>query len=582
MTAPVPSPKGFKFDSFELDLHADELRMNGRPIKLQLQPFRVLALLVGRAGQVVSRKEICDRIWGSDTFVDYEQGLNYCIRQVRTALGEGVNGTKYVETCPRRGYRFLRPVVVSGAAPHEQPERVMLAVLSLENVSRNSDEEYLADGLTDELIAELGRLAPQSLGLIARTSSMRYKGSGRTIEEIGRDLGVHYVVEGSVLRNGRQLRVRVRLVRVEDQSQVWSHRYEYPIQDVLRLQEELAVAIAREVQVKLIPSSRESRLAQPVDPQVYEAVLKGRFLWNYRRSREGLYKALEYFARAVELGPKYAPGFSGIADTYLVLLDSQAIGPNEALALSTAAAINALQIDEGSAEAHTSLAHARFHAWDWTAAESGFARAIQLRPTYAPAHYYYANLLLSRRRFEGAIVEAQEALTLDPVSVEAMVNLALVFCNAGHIDDALRTLQDALRLDPGSERASEKMGRVLFLAGQAADAIDLLEGAVPPTRRSSTYLSSLGYSYGVSGNLDAARDALRELEIRARQQYVAGSDFALICTGLGDIEAAVRWLGQSFDQRDSILPFIHIDARFKTLRSHPQFETLVRKLGLPF
>src|SRR2546425_808575 len=281
----VDSRVKFEFDNFELDIQSGELRRDRRPVKLQLQPFKVLALLVSRAGQVVTRTEICRHVWGGETFVDYEQGLNYCIRQIRTALGERERKV-YVETLPRRGYRFLAPVQ---ELPFEEPGfagRVTLAVLPLENLSGNQEQEYFADGLTDEIITVLGGLSPQRLGVIARTSAMQYKRTVKRIDQIGRELDVDYIIEGAVRRDGNRVRITAQLIRVGDQTHVWANSYERQLQDVLLLQSELAAAIAAEVQVQLVPDSRSPAVSwRRGDAAAYEACLKAPFFWN-RRTRD--------------------------------------------------------------------------------------------------------------------------------------------------------------------------------------------------------------------------------------------------------------------------------------------------------
>src|SRR5205823_639232 len=263
----------------ELDVRSGELRKNGTAVKLQVQPLKVLAFLVARAAQVVTRDEICQHVWGGQTFVDYEQGLNYCIRQIRAALGEGSGKTRYIETHPRRGYRFLLPVVELPSGEARSEDRVMLAVLPLENLSADQEQDYFADGLTDEIITELGGLVPRRLGVIARASAMRYKRTTKGIDQIGRELGVDYIVEGAVRRDGSRVRVTAQLIRVSDQTHAWAHSYERQLQDVLLLQSELASAIAAEVHVQLVPQGRSPAASgRRVNPEAYEACLKARFL----------------------------------------------------------------------------------------------------------------------------------------------------------------------------------------------------------------------------------------------------------------------------------------------------------------
>jgi TolB-like protein/tetratricopeptide (TPR) repeat protein len=567
----------YGFGDFELDTRSGELRRNGVPVKIQLQPFKVLTLLVARAGQLVSRNEIHEHVWGAETFVDYEQGLNYCIRQIRVALGETSASERFIETHPRRGYRFVaQPVGIPPPGP-QRDSRVMLAVLPLDNLSGDPEQEFFADGLTDEIVTALGRLSPRRLGVIARTSVMRYKRSGKSAAEIGGELGVDYIVEGAVHRDGGRVRITAQLIRSSDQTQLWADRYERELRDVLILQNELASAIAAQVRVELV--SGEAHSSKPVDPLAYETCLKGRFCWN-RRTRDDLYRAVELFAKAIELDSAYAPAFAGLADAYLVLLDYRFMPPSEALPLAIAAAASALCIDDRLAAAHTSLAHARLHMFEWDAAAREFQSAIQLEPGYAPAHFYYANLLTGLGRFEDAIAQARETLKLDPRSMVAEANLAILYHTAGRNDEALEVCRRAVQMEPALARPYEDLGRILQSQGDHAGALAALAQAVSLSGRAARYLSSLGYALGAAGKVEQARDILAELELSAAQRYVASSDFALVNAGMGDRVRAIHWLERALDERDSFVPYINVDPRLASLRGEPRFRALVSRLGI--
>lgn len=570
----------FRFDEFELDVRSGELRRGGTLVKLQLQPFKVLAFLVAHAGQVVRRDEIRQHLWGQKTFVDYEQGLNYCIRQIRAALAEDAMKPRYVETCPRRGYRFIAPVVELSAPVRAVQERVMLAVLPLENLSADQEQEYLADGLTDEIITELGRTSPQRLGVIARTSAMQYKRTTKGIREISGELGVDYIVEGAVRRDGNRVRVTAQLIRVSDQTHVWAHGYERQLRDILLLQGELAAVIAAEVQVTLVPGEGSPPAPERrVNPEAYDAYLRGRYLWN-RRAQDDLYRSLELFSIALEKDPDYAQAFAGIADTYLVLLDYHYIRPNEALALATAAAVNALRLDERLAEAHTSLGHAKLHALEWDEAERKFRTAIELAPGYPTAHFYYANLLTARGRFEESIAEARRALTLDPVSIVAEGNLGILLYYAGRYEEAAERCRKALDLDPGNARLYENFGRILLAKGASSESITALTRAVSLSNRGTRCLSSLGHALGATGSRDLAGEILGELSEIAKQRYVSAFDFALVHAGMHDHEQAIGWLERASEQRDPHLPFLKVDPRLASLHADPRFLALLRRVGL--
>jgi TolB-like protein/tetratricopeptide (TPR) repeat protein len=571
---------GFRFDGFELNIENAELLQNGRAVKLQLQPFKVLAFLVARAGHTVHRDEICRHVWAGDTFVDYEQGLNYCIRQIRAALGEDVAKPRYIETYPRRGYRFLSPVVELPPAASKSEDRIMLAVLPLENLSGDQEQEYFADGLTDELITEVSCLSPQRLRVIARTSSVQYKRTTKRVDQIGRELGVDYIVEGSVRRNSERVRITARLTRVSDQTHVWAHSYERQLQDVLLLQSDVAVSIAAEVQVQLVPQQKPPDSSeQKVHPEAYDACLKARFLWR-RRTGDDLYRALEFFSKSIEKAPNYAPAFAGLADTYLVMLDHRQIAPPEALALAISAATNSLRLDERLADAHTSLGHAKLHELAWDAAEREFQRAIQLNPGYAPAYFYYGSLLAGRGRFEAGIAAAREAVKLDPVSTAAEARLARLLYIAGRLDEALASNRKVIEMAPDLPIAYDDLGRILLAQGAHSDAISAFEKAVSFSHRNGRYLASLGYALGCVGKLDLARDILAELTASSEQRHVESFDVALVHAGLGERAQAISWLERACAKRDSHLPLLGVDPRLAGLVAEPRFEALLKSVGL--
>ena len=570
----------FGFDAFELDTESSELCKNGALVKLQLQPFKVLALLVARAGHTVTRDEIRQHVWGRETFVDYEQGLNYCIRQVRTALGEDMTEPRYIQTYPRRGYRFLSRVVQLPSRESQSEDQIMLAVLPLENLSGSQEEEYFADGLTDELITEVSRLSPQRLRVIARTSAMQYKRTMKGVGQIGKELGVDYIVEGTVRRDGSRVRITAQLILVSEQTHVWAYSYQRQLHDILLLQSELASTIAGEVQSKLVPQLTSPAAAEyRVNPDGYEACLKARFLWN-RRTGDDLYRALEFFSKSIEMAPNYAPAFAGLADTYLVLLDHRQIVPHEALALATAAATNALRLDERLVDAHTSLGHAKLHALDWDGAEREFQRALQLNPGYAPAHFYHASLLTGRCRFEEGIAAAREALRLDPVSTAAGARLARLLYIAGRLDDALQANDKVIEMEPNLPIAHDDRGRILLAKGASSDAISALRKAVSLSHRGGRYLASLGYAYGVTGRKDLAREILIELTAESQPRHIESFDFALVNTGLGECDQAISWLERACQEHDSHLPLLQVDPRLASLRSEPRFKALLKRVGL--
>jgi TolB-like protein/Flp pilus assembly protein TadD len=567
----------YEFGRFSLDPTGRVLFRSNQAVPLPPKAAETLLLLVQNAGAVVAKEELLKRVW-QDAFVE-EGSLTRTISILRKALQASDKKHECIATVSKRGYRFVLPVkeIRAQQAPGE---RVMLAVLPFENLSCDRNQEYFSDGLTEEMITQLSRLHPERLGVIARTSAMQYKRTAKGIDQIARELRVDYIVEGAVRRDGSRVRITAQLIRADDQTHIWAHGYERHLQNVLLLQSELASGIAAEVGVQLVPqATAPAASGDEVNPEAYEACLKARFLWN-RRTRDDLYRALEFFSKSIESDWDYAPGFAGLADTYLVLLDYRYVAPNEALPMATAAAVNALRLDQQLPDAHTSLAHAKFHALDWDGAEQEFRRALQLGPGYATAHFYYANFLTCRNRFEEAIAEAREAVRLDPVSMVAEANVAILYYNAGRYDEALESCHRALQMEPHLPRPYDDLGRILLEKGAFSEAITALEKAVSLANRGTRFLSSLGYGYGVSGRKDLACEILKELSETSTQRYVAPSDFAIVSAGLGEHDEAIRWLERACEERDSHVPGLNVDPRFAGLRTEPRFKALLKRLGL--
>ncbi len=569
-----------RFDRFELDLASGELRAGGALVKLQPQPFKVLALLATRAGRLVSREEIQKQVWTDDTFVDFDQGLNYCIRQIRLALCDDAETPGFIETVPRRGYRFLASV--EELSPPEPPvaRRVMLAILPFENLSGDEEQEYFSDGLTDEMIAQLGRLNPQRLGVIARTSAMTYKHTRKSIDVIGRELGVSYVLEGSVRRSASRVRVTAQLIQVSDQTHLWAESYGRDVGDMLTLQSELAQAIANEIRVQLAPQE-QLRLAslRPVNADVYEAYLKGRYFWN-RRTRESLEKSVSYFRKALEIDPGYSRAYAGLADAYLTELDYNYLPPHDAFVLANQVVLQALTLDDTLAEPHASLGHLRLHEFKWTAAEQQFTRAIELNPGYGTAHYYYGNLLAALGRWDEAFAEAQRALGLDPMSPNTRQNQLFISYLARRYVEALAQAHETIEIDPTYLAIHYYVGLICERLGKYGEAIAAFQKLGQPSR-GATVLAALGHTYAVAGRRDEALKVLKQLEETLNREYVSTYDFALLLLALGERDRAFALFSKAYDDHSSFLPFINVDARLDGVRSDARFHELVRRMNFP-
>src|SRR5438552_93711 len=364
-----------RFGAFELDQDAGELRKQGTRMKLQEQPLQMLQVLLQRPGEVVTREELQQKIWPSDTFVDFDVGINNAIKRLREALGDSAETPRFIETLSRRGYRFIE---TTSASPRKFES---LAVLPLENLSRDPEQEYFAEGLTEALITTLAKIG--DLRVVSRTSAMQYKGVRKPLREIAQELEVDAIVEGTVLRSGHRVRITAQLIDAPKETHLWAESYERGLRDVLTLQAEVAKAIAREVRVKIAPQE-QANLAQPqpVDPEAYEAHLKGRYHWN-RRSGEALPKAVQYFQQAIAKDPTYAAAYSGLADCLSVLGYWGLVPPDEGCGKAKGLAHKALEMDHSLAEANASLAFATmFYDFDFVTVEREFERSIELNPRY--------------------------------------------------------------------------------------------------------------------------------------------------------------------------------------------------------
>jgi len=569
-----------EFGSFQLDVATCELREEGKPVRLQPQPVKVLALLASNAGSLVTRERIRSEIWSGDTFVDFEQGLNYCIAQIRTALGDRARSPQYIETLQRRGYRFVAPVRNTTAVP-ETAVKILLAVLPFENLSGDADQEFFSDGLTEEMITELGRVNPQRLGVIARTSAMRYKGRAHSIDQVARELGVSYILEGSVRRASDRVRVTAQLIQASDQSNIWSEAFDRSLGDMLALQSELATSIAQAIRVRLAPAE-EKRLAsrRPIAPAAYDLYLKGRYLWN-QRTRESLDEGARCFERAIEHHMDYAAAYAGLADIYLTQLDYNYLPPREAFSLANRAVLEALRLDDTLADPHTSLGHLRLHEFNWRAAEQEFLRAIDLNPSYATAHYYYGNLLAALGRTDEAAAEGRRVLELDPMSANARQNLAFLLYLAQRYDEALKQCAEANAIDrqPNTDYLT---GLIHERLGRYDDAVRAFAQRWPKTARSrTTVAAAIGFVQAQAGQRDEALQARNRLESLSEHEYVSSYDLALLYLALGDADLAVERLWRAHEEFSSMLPYVNVDARIDSLRSHPSFRALIERMRFP-
>jgi TolB-like protein/tetratricopeptide (TPR) repeat protein len=565
----------YQFGPFRLDAAGHLLFRDGKTIALAPKVADTLVLLVENAGQVLHKEELLKRVW-RDAFIE-EGSLTRTISVLRKTLGE----EEYIATISKRGYRFAEPVrAVSGVQEHAVSPKIMLAVLPFEDFSPGKQQEYFSDGLTEEMITELGRLNPERLGVIARTSAMRYKGTEKSIQEIGRELGVSFILEGSVRREATQVRIAAQLIQVSDQTHVWAETYQRPLRDILTVQSEVAQSIARQIRIRLTPEGQARvKAPRPIDPEAYEHYLRGRYLWN-QRSQDALERSVQHFKTAIRLAPAYAPAYVGLADSYLTLGDQGFLAPRQATALAKTAARRALRIAPSLAEPHISLGHAYFHEFNWRAAEREFRSGLELNPSYAIAYFYYANYLAAVGRTEEAVATAHTAHMLDPVSAPAATNRAMVLYFARRLDEGIAQTRRLLENEPAFTPAYEDLGRIYQQQSRLDQAIPMFEKAVAFSQRAPRYLASLAHALALVGRRKEALKLLRELERQAKKRYVGPYSFSLIYVSLGDKRRAFSWLEKAYRLRDSTLPFLNVDPRLDSLHSDLRFRKLLRRIGL--
>ncbi len=447
-----------------------------------------------------------------------------------------------------------------------------IAVLPLANLSGNPQQEYFAEGMTEAVIAHLAQI--RALKVISRTSVMQYKKTRKPVREIGKELQVDAVIEGSVLYSGNRVRITAQLIDARSDAHLWAQTYDRDIQDVLSLQSEIASDIAQQIRIEISPEERKSLATKTkLDPQGYEAYLKGRYFWN-KRSPEGMKKSLEYFQEVLDLDPTYAPAYVGIADCYIAhggaLLG---IPGKEAYAKAKAAITKALEIDEKLAEAHASLGSIKGELeHDWNGAEKEYRRAIELKPGYATAHHWYSDFLVIHGRLEEALKEIERALEIDPLSLIINTSVAIKLYTLGRDDEAIHQLQRTLEMDPNFILAHIFLGRTYLQKGMNEDALKsfLKSGA----------RGYIGYGYAVTGKQDEAKRILRQLGEQSLQEYTNPYDFALLHLGLGEKEEALEWLEKAQQDNVEEILFLKVEPLVAPVRSDPRFTELLRRLNL--
>jgi TolB-like protein/DNA-binding winged helix-turn-helix (wHTH) protein/Flp pilus assembly protein TadD len=605
--------------------------------------MELLILLLERGGELVSREEIAECLWGKGVFLDVDHSINTAIRKIRVVLRDDPEKPRFIETVIGRGYRFAAPIscsmsasaielqAVPTPAPRSagqaaqpglsfSPQRVVgvqlwrgigaaaflmivilavapkywrspaarsqpirsLAVLPLKNLSGDPTQEYFADGMTESLIGSLSRI--HDLRVISRTSVMRFKDTQQSIPEIARALHVDAVLEGAVIREGNQVRIHVQLIRGLTDEHMWAGEYQREYRSILVLQDEVAKTIAQRIEINLTPQDQVS-LAQSraVDPEAYEDYLKGRFYFN-QRTTDTLNKSVGYFRQAIAKDSSYALPYCGLADAYALLGFRGSVPSKEALSQAKAAALKAIKLDDTQAEPHVSLAFiAETHEWDWATAEREYQRALQLNPGDAIAHHWYAGYLMYVGRFDDGIAEERLARDLDPLSLPINNALAGRLLVAGQYDQALSQLRETLEMDSHFAPAHQTLGWAYLNKGRQREAIQEFQQALQLSGNDDKdFLVDLGFAYAATGDRAEAEKILLQLTKLNQKGLVPAGSIAILYGSLGELDKAFAWMDKAYKEHDPELTYIKVPGRrFEPLRRDPRFHDLVRRMGLP-
>jgi len=635
----------FHFGEFTLDQSRYQLQRGGRTLPLEKRPMELLLLLVEKRGELVSREEVADRLWGADVFVDIDQGINTAVRKVRRALRDDPEKPRYIETVVGKGYRFAAPVTCNGAilkpatepaSQHRsseatareatatgwvakkaiplaiklvlgalivltvgiiawrlksgrgspstaQPRIRSLAVLPLKNLSGDPAQEYLADGMTEELISRLSNI--RDLRVVSRTSVMRFKDTKLSLPEISKMLGADVLMEGSVMREGNRIRVHAQLVHGASDEHFWSESYDRELGDVFALESDVAQSIAEKIKATLT-GTEQQRLtkARPVAPEVYESYLKGRFDWNNAfnkgDSAAGMEQSIRDFEEAIKKDPTFAPAYAGLAGAY-DSMGSIYIGasPKEYRPKVISAARKALELDPDLSDAHILIADIDEKEWRWSEAEAEYRRVLELNPNHAEAHFALAEWMMCQGRTDEAVVWAQRGRELDP-STDSGDDIGWILFNARRYDDAIREFRSVLAVHPDEPNALWSLGFVLIANNQVDEAIRVLEKVTTVSGRSPAIIGLLANAYAHAGRRKEALRLLGEIKNQRSKRYVPAAAFVSAYLGFGDRNQLFFWLEQAYKEQSNLLRFLKVLPLFDPFRDDPRFKDLLHRVGL--
>ena len=635
----------FRLGEWVVEPQLNRLSANGKAVHLEPKVMQVLLCLAER-GAVVSKEKLMQTVW-ADTFVT-EDVLIRCISELRKAFADDARNPQYIQTIPKSGYRLLVPVsgmngahpntvtvangngtaneaagapatppvvrksklrlitlvtmlgvataallvsaygvyLASKSAPRAQVPagRVMLAVMPFQNLGNDPQQEYFADGLTAEMISQLGRLPSDQMGVIAWSSMVHYKGVKANEDDVAATLGANYILEGTVRRSGNHVRITAELVQIGQKNHIWANSYDGELGDVLEVQNRVAREIAGEIQLRFTPE-QEARLKTPttimINGEGYEAYLKGKF-WSDGQS-SGFRDQIQHFQKAIALNPGFGSPYTGLANAYIQVASFGYAPPHETYALARAAADKALEIDPDSAEAYMALAWIQWRGeWNFSAAEKSFHRALELGPNNSQVHARYSLYLKGMGRFEESLAEVNRAMELSPLEPFSQANAGAVLGGMHRYSPAMERFRRALELSPNQQYVHERLGTALLWQGRNQEAIQEFEKARVLSNNQPEKIAWLAYAYAVSGKKQEAQALLGELNRiwQEKREYLSPMHMAFVYIGLHDNDGAMRWLEEAYNQRDEWLVYLHVYPEFDPLRSDPRFQDLERRVGL--
>lgn len=644
MTVEDKQSDSIRFGRFELRRQSDELYCEKTAVKLAPQPYKVLRFLVENAGRLVTRKELKEEIWGEETFVDFDKGLNLCIAQIREALGDNAQAPLYVETLPRRGYRFvaaidgeidpkpmqsfrvagesgtvaelrresltgrlqrsairptlfkiLIPVLLvfatasffffrSNFIPSQSADgeaKAMLLVLPLENLTNDPAEDYFSDGLTEELITRLGSLQPRSLGVIARTTALTYRKTDKDIRQIGDELGVDFVLEGSVRRDAGRIRITSQLIQVKDQTHLWAETFDRDETDILGIQREVATQVASALRLELLPGSYSQNVARKAKPEAYDAYLKGRYLIT-KDNQEDLERSIPYFDQAIAADADFAPAYAAEVESLVLQYDATGALRELRVQKAKAAALKALELDPSYSEGYAALGSVQlFLEWDPRSAEVNFKRAVELNPNNPLTRINYGRCLLAKGNSQLAVSEIDEALKLDPVGLLTTGLAAYARLEVGHYDEAITLSNRMLELEPKSWAARECLFRSYINKGDYSRALMITKERMRQGGAKPKEIDSLD-----KGDPKEILEAkFRKNLAQMREAAEKGDEVwtmygAWLSVKLGDKDQTFEWLERAERDRATFLVFLDVDPIWNPLKSDPRFEDLKKRISL--